>query len=291
MSAKRLEGKVAVITGGASGIGLATAETFMSHGAKVVIGDLNEDVTESAVELLKSKGFADQFVHRRVDVSQESDVEALMEDAKTHFGGLDIAFNNAGIAGAIGPITEVDVEHWDKTFAVMTRGVFLGVKHAARHMIPRGGGSIINTSSIAGLASGVIPTAYAAAKAAVVSLTRNCALELAEHRIRVNCICPGIIFTPLMHQGREEVAETVAKTVQPWPDRGRPEHVANSVLYLASDESTFVTGEAHVIDGGYLSNGLLNVHPLHGNTEKAKQFAGMIYGTSGQKRELRKLDT
>lgn len=290
MSAERLKDKVAVITGGASGIGLATAEKFMSNGAKVVIGDLNEEVTASANTYLKSQGYDGQFVFRRVDVSNEADVEALMADAKTHFGGLDIAFNNAGIAGAIGPITEVDVDHWDKTFAVMTRGVFLGVKHAARHMKERGGGSIINTSSIAGLASGVIPTAYAAAKAAVVSLTRNCALELAEHRIRVNCVCPGIIFTPLMHQGREEVAKAVADTIQPWPDRGEPEHVANGVLYLASDDSAFVTGEAHVIDGGYLSNGLLNVHPLHGDSEKAKQFAGMIYGTSGQKRELRKLD-
>lgn len=290
MSSKRLEGKVAVVTGGASGIGLATAEKFMAHGAKVVIGDLNEEVSAGAVETLNSKGYGDQFLLRRVDVSNEADVEALMDDARSRFGGLDIAFNNAGIAGAVGPITEVDVDHWDKTFAVMTRGVFLGVKHAARHMKDRGGGSIINTSSIAGLASGVIPTAYAAAKAAVVSLTRNCALELAEFRIRVNCICPGIIFTPLMHQGREEVANAVAKTVQPWPDRGEPEHVANAVLYLASDDSTFVTGEAHVIDGGYLSNGLLNVHPLHGDAEKAKQFTGMIYGTSGQKRELRKLE-
>lgn len=291
MTEKRLDGKVAVITGGSSGIGLATAEKFMSHGAKVVIGDLNEEVSAGAVETLRAKGFGSQFAFRRVDVSNEDDVEALMNDAVEQFGKLDIAFNNAGIAGAIGPITEVDVDHWDKTFAVMTRGVFLGVKHAARHMKTHGSGSIINTSSIAGLASGVIPTAYAAAKAAVVSLTRNCALELAEHRIRVNCICPGIIFTPLMHQGREEVAKRVAETIQPWPDRGEPEHVANAVLYLASDESLFVTGEAHVIDGGYLSNGLLNVHPLHGDSEKAKQFAGMVYGTSGQKRELRKLDT
>lgn len=290
MTDKRLEGKVAVITGGASGIGLATAEKFMTHGANVVIGDLNEDVSSQAIDALRQKGFGSQFTLRRVDVSNEADVEALMKDAVDQFGGLDIAFNNAGIAGAIGPITEVDADHWDKTFAVMTRGVFLGVKHAARHMKSRGGGSIINTSSIAGLASGVIPTAYAAAKAAVVSLTRNCALELAEFRIRVNCICPGIIFTPLMHQGREEVAKRVAETIQPWPDKGQPEHVANSVLYLASDESLFVTGEAHVIDGGYLSNGLLNVHPLHGDSEKAKQFAGMVYGTSGQKRELRKLD-
>lgn len=290
MSSKRLDGKVAVITGGASGIGLATAELFLSHGSSVVIGDLNEEVSAGAVEYLRAKGYDSQVRFRRVDVSNEADIEALMNDAKAHFGGLDIAFNNAGIAGAIGPITEVEVDHWDKTFAVMTRGVFLGVKHAARLMKERGGGSIINTASIAGLAGGVIPTAYAAAKAATISLTRNCANELAEFRIRVNAICPGIIFTPLMHQGREQVALAVSKTVQPWPDRGEPKHVANSVLFLASDESVFVTGEAHVVDGGYLSNGLLNVHPLHGDSEKAKQFSGIVYGTSGQSRELRKLD-
>ncbi len=291
MSSDRLKGKVAVVTGGASGIGLATAEKFMAHGASVVIGDLNEEVSANTVEMLKSKGYGSQFVYRRVDVANESDVEALMNDAKTHFGGLDIAFNNAGIGGAIGPITEVDADHWDKTFAVLTRGVFLGVKHAARHMQERGGGSIINTASIAGLAGGVPPVAYAAAKAAVVSLTKNCAIELAEFYIRVNCICPGIIFTPLMHQGREEQATAVYKTVQPWPDRGEPEHIANAVLYLASDDSVFVTGESHVIDGGYLANGLLNLHRLHGDAEKSKQFSGMVYGTSGQKRELRKLDS
>ena len=121
MTDKRLEGKVAVITGGASGIGLATAEKFMTHGANVVIGDLNEDVSAQAIDALRQKGFGSQFAFRRVDVSKEADIEALMGDAVEQFGGLDIAFNNAGIAGAIGPITEVDADHWDKTFAVMTQ--------------------------------------------------------------------------------------------------------------------------------------------------------------------------
>lgn len=289
MTDRRLDGKTAVVTGGASGIGFETARRFLEEGANVLVGDYNEDAAAEAIAKLKAEGFEGRIDYRRADVSQEADVENLLNDAVTTFGRLDIVFNNAGIGGAIGPIPEIDIEHWDATFAVMTRGVFLGVKHAARIMMHSGGGSIINTASIAGVSAGVIPIAYSAAKAAVVSLTQNAASELAEYRIRVNAICPGIIFTPLMHGGRESVAEDVAKIVQPWPDRGEPRHVANTVLFLASDESEFVTGGAHVIDGGYLANGLLRVHPLHGDSEKARQFAGMTYGMTGKPRELRKL--
>jgi NAD(P)-dependent dehydrogenase (short-subunit alcohol dehydrogenase family) len=289
MTNGRLDGKTAVITGGASGIGYETARRFLQEGACVLIGDYNEGAAASAVAQLEAEGFEGRIGYRRADVSREADVEQLLQDAVATFGGLDIVFNNAGFGGAIGPIPEIEIEHWDETFAVMTRGVFLGVKHAARIMMHNGGGSIINTASIAGVSAGVIPIAYSAAKAAVVSLTANAASELAEYRIRVNAICPGIIFTPLMHGGRELVAEDVAKIVQPWPDRGEPHHIASSVLFLASDESEFVTGGAHVIDGGYLANGLLRVHPLHGNSEKARQFSGMTYGMTGKPRELRKL--
>jgi NAD(P)-dependent dehydrogenase (short-subunit alcohol dehydrogenase family) len=180
------------------------------------------------------------------------------------------------------------VEHWDATFAVMVRGVFLGVKHAARIMMIKGGGSIINTASIAGLSTGAPPTAYSACKAAVISLTRNAANELAEYRIRVNAVCPGIIFTPLMHHGREELAEAVVRDIQPWPDRGEPHHVASAVLYLASDDSAFVTGEAHAVDGGYLANGLLRVHPLPGSKIRP-DYAGISYGLTGQARQVRRL--
>jgi len=282
MTVGRLAGKTAVITGGASGIGFETARRFLEEGANVLIGDYNESAAATAVSTLKAEGFDGRIDSRRADVSQETDVENLLQSAVSIFGKLDIVFNNAGIGGAIGPIEEVDVEHWNETFAVMTRGVFLGIKHAARIMKTTGGGSIINTASIAGLAAGVIPLAYSAAKTATVSLTQNAAAELAEYRIRVNAICPGVIFTPLMHGGREDVADKAAKIVQPWPDRGEPRHVANFVLFLASDESEFVTGGAHVVDGGYLANGLLRVHPLHGDTEKARQFAGMTFGMTGK---------
>jgi NAD(P)-dependent dehydrogenase (short-subunit alcohol dehydrogenase family) len=288
MSAGRLQGRAAVITGGAGGIGLETARRFLREGASVVIADYNAAVGERALAALQADGFAERARFLRADVSREADVVALMEHALAAFGRLDIVFNNAGILGAIGPIIETSVEHWDATFAVLTRGVFLGVKHGARIMKSRGGGSIINTASIAGLSSGVTPTAYSAAKAAVVSFTRNAAAELAEHRIRVNAVCPGVIFTPLMHQGREAEAEAAIRDIQPWPDRGEAHHVASAVLYLASDDSAFVTGEAHAVDGGYLANGLLRVHPLPG-AKKKPDYAGISYGMSGQAREIRRL--
>lgn len=288
MTGDRLAGRTAVVTGGASGIGFEVARRFLSEGASVVIGDYNAEAGAASIDRLAAEGFAGRVDFLRTDVCREEDVEALMARAVSRFGGLDIAFNNAGIAGAVGPIVETSAAHWDATFAVMTRGVFLGVKHAARLMIPRGGGAIINTASIAALSSGVVPTAYSASKAAVVSFTRNAATELAEHRIRVNAVCPGIIFTPLMHNGREEQAEAVVREIQPWPDRGEPHHVASAVLYLASDESAFVTGEAHAVDGGYLANGLLRVHPLPG-AKKKPDYAGITYGMTGQARDIRRL--
>ncbi|MEL7027946.1 MAG: SDR family NAD(P)-dependent oxidoreductase [Pseudomonadota bacterium] len=289
MNGNRLDGQSAIITGGASGIGFATARRFLEEGANVLIGDYNEEAGATAAAALAAEGFEGKISFLQADVASEPDIEKLVTSACDLYGGLDVVFNNAGIQGALGPVTEIDAEHWDATFAVMTRGVFLGVKHAARVMQQSGGGKIINMASIGGLAGGVIPIAYSAAKSAVVSLTKNAAIELAEDYIRVNCVCPGIIFTPLMHGGREAVAEAVAETVQPWPDRGLPEYVADAVLFLASDESRFITGEALVVDGGYLANGLLNVHPLHGDSEKAKQYAGIAYGLTGRRRELRKL--
>lgn len=288
MSGDRLAGKTAVITGGASGIGYETARRFLLEGARVLIGDYNAEAGSAAVERLAGEGFDGRVAFLRTDVSEEADVAALMAEAVAVFGGLDVVFNNAGIGGAIGPLVETQVEHWDATFAVMTRGVFLGIKHAARAMISGGGGSIINTASIAGVSNGVLPTAYSASKAAVVSLTRNAATELAEHRIRVNAVCPGIIFTTLMHNGREMEAEAVVRDIQPWPDRGEPHHVASAVLYLASDESAFVTGEALAVDGGYLANGLLRVHPLPG-AKKKPDYSGITYGMTGRPRDVRRL--
>ena len=184
-------------------------------------------------------------------MAEEHDVEALIGAATERYGRLDVVFNNAGSGGAFGPLTEIDVEHWDRTFAVLTRSVFLGIKHAARAMIAQGdGGSIINTASIAGLVGGSGPQAYSAAKAAVINLTLNAATELAPHRIRVNAICPGVIFTPLAAgSNREQLAELV-EALQPWPDHGAGDDIAGAALWLAGDDSRFVTGEAIRVDGG-----------------------------------------
>ena len=286
----RLQGRVAVITGGAAGIGAATVRMFIEEGANVVIGDMNADAGQQLVAELTEEGDGDRVRFQAVDVSEESQVTDLMNVAQSAFGGLDIVFNNAGIGGAIGPTLEVDVDHWDQTFAVMARGVFLGIKHGGRAMRDSGrGGSIINTASIAALSGTGGPLAYSATKAAVVNITMNAAVELAHLNIRVNAVCPGIIFTDLMHRGNDARAEQTIEKIQPMQTRGEPEHIASMVRFLASDESSFVTGTTQVVDGGYLANGLLGVHPLPG-VAKRPNYAGMTYGTTGKDVEIRYLE-
>jgi NAD(P)-dependent dehydrogenase (short-subunit alcohol dehydrogenase family) len=204
----RLEGRVAVITGGASGIGRATALRFLDEGARVVVGDLNTAAGEKLADDVGDR--SDRFRFITADISIEDNVAALVDAAVSTWGSLDIMFNNAGIGGAFGPITEIDVDHWDLSFAILVRSVFLGIKHAAKVMIPQGGGSIINTASVAGLGGGSGPQAYSAAKAAVVNRTFTTADELARHRIRVNAVCPGVIFTPLAIDRDESVLERAA---------------------------------------------------------------------------------
>jgi NAD(P)-dependent dehydrogenase (short-subunit alcohol dehydrogenase family) len=246
-----LDGRVAIITGGASGIGAATTRLFVNSGARVVIGDLQKDLGEAM-----AKELSPNAVFQRTDVAEESDVRALVTKAESSFGRLDCIFNNAGFGGALGPISETPVEEWDLTFAVLVRGVFLGMKHAAA-LLRREGGSIISTASVAGLLGGYSPHAYAAAKAAVVQLTKSVALELAEHRVRVNCICPGFIATPLALNtvGKPESAMEPLKAAmtnaQPIARPGEPNDIAEMALFLASDRSTFVTGQAFVVDGGF----------------------------------------
>lgn len=285
-----LEDRTAVITGGASGIGAATTEQFLDAGASVVIGDMNEEAGHAFVSELGQRGYGGKVRFQPVDVADEAQVIELMAVAKREFGGLDVVFNNAGIGGAIGPITELEVEHWDQTFAVMVRGVFLGVKHGARAMQKAGrGGSIINTGSIAALSGKGGPLAYSATKAAVVNITMNAAVELAESNIRVNAVCPGVIFTDLMHRGRTEEAEKVIEKIQPSTLRGEPEHIASMVRFLASDDSVFVTGTTQLVDGGYLANGLLGVNPLPG-VAKRPNYTGMNHGTTGKDNEIRFLE-
>ncbi|HAF69193.1 MAG TPA: short-chain dehydrogenase [Acidimicrobiaceae bacterium] len=285
----RLESKVAIVTGGASGMGLATVRRFLLEGASVVIGDLNADNGRAVLEALNAEGYEDKIRFTVTDVSVEDDVAAMTELAVDTFGRLDVVFNNAGIGGAFGPITEIEVDDWDATFNILVRSVFLGTKHAARVMMDQGeGGSIINTASIAGMGGGAGPQAYSAAKAAVVSLSKTTAVELAEADIRVNAICPGVIFTPLMHSGNEEQAEEVIAEIQPLSKRGEGSDIAGMALFLASDDSLFVTGQEHIVDGGLLANGPRLIGRLH-NSRNLHRMAGMGYGSSGQTATYKRL--
>jgi NAD(P)-dependent dehydrogenase (short-subunit alcohol dehydrogenase family) len=280
----QLEGRVAVITGAASGMGLATATRFVAEGAQVVIADYNAEAGQAVADEL---GASARFT--RCDVSVEDDVAAAIALATDAFGRLDIVFNNAGIGGAFGPVTEVEADDWDATFAVLVRGVFLGIKHGARVLIDQGeGGSIINTGSVAGLGGGAGPQAYSAAKAAVINLSQTTALELAPHEIRVNAICPGVIFTPLMHSGDEDDAEDMIAELQPIPRRGEGSDIAGAALWLAGDDASFVTGQAITVDGGLLSAGPRVFGRLK-NTRNIHRMVGMAHGTTGQAPTVRRL--
>ena len=252
----RLDGKVAVITGGASGMGRATVLRFLEEGAKVVIGDLNRASGEATLSEIESRGWADRarFVH--CDVAEEGDISGIFGQAVTDFGRLDCIFNNAGVGGAFGPISETTVEEWDYTMSVLLRGVFLGIKHASRVMKAQGaGGVILSTASIAGLGGGAGPHAYSAAKSGVANLTRCVASELAHYEIRVNAIAPGAIRTPLFHSGRPEKMEALARAKTPWPRLGEGEDIAGAATFLASDDAQFITGQILVVDGGALAAG------------------------------------
>jgi NAD(P)-dependent dehydrogenase (short-subunit alcohol dehydrogenase family) len=278
---------VAVVTGGASGMGRATVLRFLDEGARVVFGDLNETNAKRVLDEIADPARV-HFV--RTDVAVEDDVAALVASAVERFGQLDVMFNNAGVAGAYGPLTETDVGEWDRTFAILTRGPFLGTKHAARVMIAQArGGSIVNNASVAGLVGGGGPTAYSAAKAAVVNFTYNAAVELAPYRIRVNAVCPGIIRTPLLPGADDAALRARLPGFQPWPELGQPDDVAGLVLYLTSDQSRFVNGAAIRVDGGMLAWGAhmeeaLDVRGL------MRDFVGFTEGSTGRPSTRRRVD-
>mgnify|MGYP006417866871 CR=1 FL=1 len=246
-----LEGKVTLITGGASGIGESAARLFVAEGAKVVIADMQR---ERGLALAEELGPAAVF--SEVEVRQEAEVKAAVDLAVDTWGRLDCMFNNAGFGGVLGPVEDIPVDEFDMTMDVLVRGVFLGMKHAVPVMKKQGGGSVINTGSIAGVTAGRGPIIYSAAKAAVVHLSKVTAMELGEHFIRVNCLCPGYIATPLSANtvGRpDELIEKAYHTYavrQPIPRTGMPDDIAQMAMFLASDRSSFVTGQAIVVDGG-----------------------------------------
>src|SRR5689334_10369300 len=244
-----LSGKVAVITGAASGMGKAASMLFAKEGAHVVLADLN---VKGGEQVALDAGAMTRCVFQRTDVSQEDDIAALVKRALDEFGGLDIMFNNAGIGGAVGPLEEIGVEDWDRTQAVCLRGVFLGIKHSVKPMRARGGGAIVSTASIAGVWGYPNLHAYCAAKAGVVNLTRSAALEFAADNIRVNCIAPGGVSTPIIYGGlaNKATVEEGLKRAQPLQRAGQPEDIAQAALFLASERSSFVTGQTLIVDGG-----------------------------------------
>ena len=276
---KRLQDKVAVITGAGSGIGKETALLFLEHGANVVLADINKDTLEETFEIIKQKNLESNACTCIADVSEEADIKNLINAAVEHFGGLNILFNNAGIGGAIGPITHIDGDEWDKSFQILLKSVFLGSKHAARIMKKNiAGGSIINTASIAGMGGGSGPLAYSAAKAGVINFCKNAAIELGPDKIRVNAISPGAINTPLLATAIED-----SKLIQPIEDFGMPIDIANTALFLASDESRFITGTNICVDGGLTldQSGLMTDAAEHYAEMGIERVVGINMGSTG----------
>ncbi len=236
-----LEGKVAIVTGGASGLGRATAELFVAEGARVVVADVD---TEQGEALAATLGDAAAF--RRTDVADADDVQALVDFAVDHFGGLHVMCNNAGVPSSFDRILKNDFADFDRVMSVNLLGVMLGTQRAGRHMKEHGGGSIINTSSIAALSGGAGPIVYRVSKAAVLQFSRSSAIDLAQYGIRVNCIAPGHIATGITNYDMGPVIQLT----QPLQRHGGPEDVANAALYLAGDRSAQVTGIVLPVDGG-----------------------------------------
>ncbi|MCP5182575.1 MAG: SDR family oxidoreductase [Pseudomonadales bacterium] len=287
--AGRLEGKVAVITGGASGMGKATVLRFLAEGACVVVADYNGDTGTATVGEANESGFGERVSFIRTDVAKEADIEAMLDLAIRRFGRLDILFSNAGVGGAIGPVTETTTEAWDYTMDVLAKSVFLGIKHAARRLRAQGnGGAIINTASIAGLSGDAGPMIYSAAKAAVISLTKSAAVELAPDHIRVNAICPGFILTPLADGGRPEIARERYRQAQPWPETGVGEHIAGAALFLASEDARFVTGEHLIVDGGITAAGPELSKKFPKTSGRNSRVSGVTKGSTGAAPELRR---
>jgi len=249
----RLDGKIAVITGAGAGMGRAAALLFAAEGAALVLADIDATAGNETVDAVRGAGGTALF--HATDVAQEQQVEALVQAAVREHGRLDVIYNNAGIEGPSARLENHTLADWRRVIDVNLTGVFLGMKYALPVMARQRSGSVISTASVAGMSGWSGAAAYGSTKAAVINLTRIAAVENARYGVRVNCICPGVIQTAMVERitgGSPESLERLKK-MQPMPRIGQPEDVARMALYLASDDSAFVTGAAMVVDGGYVA--------------------------------------
>ena len=245
------DGKVALVTGGGSGIGRATAIAFAREGASVVIGNRNSAAGEAVVKVIKDNGGDASFL--RTDVSLEDDVKALVEHAVATYGRLDVAFNNAGIGGAAGPLAEQSTDNYDEVMGTNVKGVWMSMKYEIREMLKTGGGAIVNNSSVGGLLGFAGVGIYSASKHAVMGLTKSAALEYSARGVRVNAVNPAVIRTPMaegLARGNKIKIDGFG-AMHPIGRIGEPEEVAEVVLWLCSDKASFVTGTATCVDGGF----------------------------------------
>ena len=254
----RLENKVSLITGAASGIGAATAKLFAAEGATVIVVDIDESNGRRVAEEIGARG-----IFHKANVSEPLEVEAMVKLAVDRFGRLDVLHNNVATAGAVAPVGDMPIEAWQRAIAVSLSGVFYGMRFALPQMVAQGGGVIVNTASVSGLAADYMLGAYNAAKAGVINLTRTAAIEYARKKIRVNAVCPGSVATPpLLRAIGEGEGRRLLEDHHPVGRIGLPEEIARVVLFLASEDSSFMTGSIVVADGGISAHTGFFGHPL-----------------------------
>jgi len=250
---RELEGKVALVTGGTSGIGREAAVLFAKTGARVVVAGRREPEGKETVEMMRTAGGDGLFV--KTDVSKATEVEALVQTTTERFGRLDIAFNNAGVEGVRAPITRQSEEDWDRTIDINLKGVWLCLKYEIRQMLKQGGsGAIVNMASITGMVGAVAAAAYSASKHGVIGLTQTAALENAKSGIRINAVCPGFTETPMADRVlRVPAVHEYVLSCHPIGRLGRPAEIAEAVVWMCSDRASFMTGQSLVLDGGFLA--------------------------------------
>ena len=248
----RLEGKAAVITGAADGIGRATAILLGGEGAQLVLADINEKGLKETLESVRKRGA--EAISQKTDVSSEPEIKALIDLALHTYGRIDILCNNAGIVGRIASLEDQEGDDWHKVYGVNVLGAVFATKHAAKPMQQRRSGAIVNTASVAGIRSGAGGNAYSASKAALINFTQTAACDLGGYNIRVNAVCPGLIETgmtrPIFDLARQKGKEDKLGSRCELRRYGRPEEVAYTILFLASDEASYITGQAIPVDGG-----------------------------------------